>query len=436
MTSPWNVSPGKASAVNVAACPGLDLAYVGLVHRDPDLHARQVLGEQEQAGRAEARHDRLPDVDAAVDDDAFDRRLDGAVSEVPLGPVEAGRSLAHRGLGLADGGLGDGHVGLGHLEGRLVGVVLGLRPGPRRGRVSGPGPSRSRPASSLAFIWSRLASASTWAALAWASAAVGRRHVGGVQRIVNLRQHHPFVNDRAVVDGLAGGVLAEGIDHARHLGPDVDDLLGLHRAGGADGGQEIAPLNGRHAEGDGRLPRQVLVQEDPARGEARQDDQDDDNFQKAFHGSFRYSGGRPAAGRAAVRPCSGRPEPVEAAATGPSCPSTIDSKCEPSFSRRWCNRACCAALSPPRTTRTLAAWPSRTVSTSCRPAGVRLRYLARRSLSEAVRATRPWRSSRSMTPVILGGRTSRRSPRSVRRRSLGLRRLPGAASAARPTATG
>ena len=36
-------------------------------------------------------------------------------------------------------------------------------------------------------------------------------------------------------------VFAEGEDLARHLGPDVDHFLGLHGAGGADGGHEIAP---------------------------------------------------------------------------------------------------------------------------------------------------------------------------------------------------
>ena len=61
------------------------LADVGLVDRHPDLHPRQVLGDQEQAGGVEAGDDRLADVHAAVDDHAVHRRGDRAVAQVAVG---------------------------------------------------------------------------------------------------------------------------------------------------------------------------------------------------------------------------------------------------------------------------------------------------------------------------------------------------------------
>ena len=76
--------------MKVTGWPGPDAADVGLVDRHPDLHALEVLGDQEQAGGVQAGHDGLADVDAAVDDDAFDRRGDRAVAQVALGPLQRG----------------------------------------------------------------------------------------------------------------------------------------------------------------------------------------------------------------------------------------------------------------------------------------------------------------------------------------------------------
>ena len=117
----------------------VDVADVGLVDRGPHLHPLQVAGQQEQAGRVEARLHRLADGDAAVDDDALDRRLDDGVAEVDLVLVELGLGGADVRLGVVGGGLVllDLHVGLRqgrlvlaqlHLAGvvgRLVGVVVG-----------------------------------------------------------------------------------------------------------------------------------------------------------------------------------------------------------------------------------------------------------------------------------------------------------------------
>ena len=52
---------------------GMNLADIGFIDRNPDLHAGQILGNQKQTGSVEARHYGLTDVDTPVDDDPFDR---------------------------------------------------------------------------------------------------------------------------------------------------------------------------------------------------------------------------------------------------------------------------------------------------------------------------------------------------------------------------
>src|SRR5262249_15560765 len=90
----------------------VDEVDVGLVDLGPQLDLLEVLGDQEQARGVEAGDDGLADVDPAVDDDALDRRLDGAVAEVGLRLLEGSlSSLAH--AAHAD------HVALGVLEGLL-----------------------------------------------------------------------------------------------------------------------------------------------------------------------------------------------------------------------------------------------------------------------------------------------------------------------------
>ena len=113
--------------MKVTGWPGMDLADVRLVDRHPDLHPREVLGDQEEAGGIQARNDGLTDVDAAVDDDALDRRLDRAVAQIPLRPLHIRLGLGEAALGLHDRRLADGHVRLGRVVGRLVVVVACLR---------------------------------------------------------------------------------------------------------------------------------------------------------------------------------------------------------------------------------------------------------------------------------------------------------------------
>ena len=77
---------------------------------------------------------------------------------------------------------------------------------------------------------------------------LGRFGVRRIKRIVDLRQHRPFLHHRAVVDLLAVLVFAEGVDQAADLRADIDEFFRFDRAGGADGGFEVAPFDGRRPQ--------------------------------------------------------------------------------------------------------------------------------------------------------------------------------------------
>ncbi len=77
---------------------GPDAADIGFVDVGVDLHLRQVRGDDKENRRLHAGGDCLSDVHAALDHDAVDGRVDGAVIEVDL-------RLAQAGLRLDDGGL-------------------------------------------------------------------------------------------------------------------------------------------------------------------------------------------------------------------------------------------------------------------------------------------------------------------------------------------
>ena len=79
---------------------GTDAADVGFVDVRVDLHLRQVGGDDEERRRLHAGRDRLADVDAALDDDAVNRRRDDRVIEVDLVLVDRRLRLADRGLRL------------------------------------------------------------------------------------------------------------------------------------------------------------------------------------------------------------------------------------------------------------------------------------------------------------------------------------------------
>ena len=85
-----------------------DPADIRFIDRNPDLETIQVLGQEKEAGSIEAGHDGLADVDPPVDDDPFDRRDDGAVTQVLQGP------LSRLGLGLGHGALRLDYGGFAH----------------------------------------------------------------------------------------------------------------------------------------------------------------------------------------------------------------------------------------------------------------------------------------------------------------------------------
>ena len=71
---------------------------------------------------------------------------------------------------------------------------------------------------------------------------LGLLNVGGVQRIVDLRQHRSFIDHRTVIDRLAVDILAERVDLPGDLGSDIHDFFRLDRPGRADRGQQVSAL--------------------------------------------------------------------------------------------------------------------------------------------------------------------------------------------------
>jgi hypothetical protein len=106
---------------------GTDPADIRLVDVGVDLHLGQVGGDDEERRRLHARGDRLADVDAALNDDAVDRRFDHGVREVDLVLVDRRLRLADGGLGLRHGGLLRLQTGLRRVDGDLRAIELALR---------------------------------------------------------------------------------------------------------------------------------------------------------------------------------------------------------------------------------------------------------------------------------------------------------------------
>ena len=94
-----------------------DAADIGFVDGRPDLHLRQIPRDEEQARCVQAGNDCLADVHAAINDDAADRRVDGAEIQIALRLVQIG-------LRLRDSRTGDGDIGLGDFIIRLAGIEV------------------------------------------------------------------------------------------------------------------------------------------------------------------------------------------------------------------------------------------------------------------------------------------------------------------------
>src|SRR5579884_2223485 len=98
---------------------GFDAAHVGFVDCGPDLHLGQIPRDEKQTRCVQARDHGLADVHAPVNDDAADRRIDGAEIEVALGFFKVGLRLRHAAVADRNIRLRDFVVGLGSFEVRL-----------------------------------------------------------------------------------------------------------------------------------------------------------------------------------------------------------------------------------------------------------------------------------------------------------------------------
>ena len=97
--------------------PELDAPDLGLVDRGVDLHAAQVLRDDEKLRRLQARRDGLAGLHGFLDDNAVDGRADLGTVEIDPGLSDLGFTLLHDGFGVSHLRLRDGEL-------RLLGIQL------------------------------------------------------------------------------------------------------------------------------------------------------------------------------------------------------------------------------------------------------------------------------------------------------------------------
>ena len=261
---------------------GMDIANIGLVDRRPYLHALEVFGNQKEARRIEAGHHGLPDVNPPIDDNAFDRRADRAIAEIALSAFQDRLCLGYGCLSLADGGYGYRYIGLGCLIRRFVGIIAGGCQRLGRSQFLGPLPV----ALGLVELGLRLY-----------QVGIGPGHtclghlqlgaclcgIGGIQRVIDSGQHHPFVHCGAIVDGFTVFVFPEGNDLPGNLSSDINHFLRFHCTGGRNGNHKIVAFDLGRAIRDGLV---LGASEIPCSARSRQaQHQHDDNapFNQSFH---------------------------------------------------------------------------------------------------------------------------------------------------------
>ena len=174
---------------------------------------------------------RLAHIDAAINDDPFDRRTD-------TGQIEIDFRLSQRDFRLPNQCLLDAHAGLGHFAGRGVGVVLvasndvvldqlvvAFQVGLRQVQVG------------LRQLEGRLGALDRGLVLI-----DGRL----VQGLLDCGKHGPFLNLRAEVDRLADDVRvgADTLDDAIYLRADIDHFLWFHRSPGLDRRRRVTAAHG------------------------------------------------------------------------------------------------------------------------------------------------------------------------------------------------
>ena len=174
--------------------------------------------------------------------------------------------------GLADGGIGNIHIGLGDF---VAGLVRIESPEPTSelgtAQLLAALPFRPRPGRIVALICSRLAAALCSPALACSTGPgppPGRRHKR-TRRF--LPAPFPPSTTGAIVDGLAIAGPGQSQNRARPPARPRPHFLGFEGAGGADGGDQVAAIDGRSAKGGfAAVMRAPVPAENPA-SEGEQD---------------------------------------------------------------------------------------------------------------------------------------------------------------------
>ena len=206
---------------------------------------------------------------------------------------QKGFGLGLAGFGLQNRRLAHGDVGHRAFIGRLVSVEAGL--GQRFGRAY---LLRPLPVSfglvELGLQLAQIGFRPLQPRSAGLHLGLGLGRIRGIQRVVDLGQDRSLLDGRAVVDGPAAGVLAEGHDLPGDLGAHVDHLFRLHRAGGADGNQQVAAFYRCRAVGHRRV---VAAQQIPGGCRADQPQHED-----AGNGSFHPTSHAVAPVLSAIRP--------------------------------------------------------------------------------------------------------------------------------------
>ena len=240
-----------------------DSPDVGLVDVRVHLHLRQVGGDYEQCRRLHAGSDRLPDVHAALNDDAIDRSRDHRVIEIHLRLIEVRLRLRDRGL------RGNEH-GLRRVDGDLRGIEIALRQETSRRQFLGPRVFLLR-------VDERdLVVLDVGFRLCEIRARLFDR--GLEERRVEAGDHLAFVDD-----GVEVG--AEPRDVAGYLAADLHRRHGLQRARCADGVDDLAARDRRGVHRDVG----VLVL-DVVRARAGADDADDrEDGDRALHTAYQWS---------------------------------------------------------------------------------------------------------------------------------------------------
>ncbi len=248
-----------------------DPADVGLVDARVDLHLRQVRGQYEQRRRLHARGHRLADVDAALRDDAVDRRGDDRVVQIDLVLIDGRLRLRDGRLGLRDRRLLRLQHGLCGIDRNFRRVEIALRH-----EI----PGRELFAARVLLLRvDELHFGPLEIALRLGQVRLRLREVGLrllqlrlEERRIELGDHLVLLDDRVEVGAEPGDV-------ARHLAADLHRRHRLQRAGGADGVNDVAAADRR-----GLDLNVLLVAADVVGGAAaanrRDKEQDNDGF---FH---------------------------------------------------------------------------------------------------------------------------------------------------------